>query len=121
MSHVLDIDTLLESPLADLHALAGELDIDGYRTLRKPDLTIAILESRGSIADEIRPAVEAKATELAELKAQADREAAEREETAQAEREAAADKRRESSGERAGSRTRGARGQRGRRPAGASA
>ena len=59
MSAVLDIDSLLESPLADLHALAGELDLDGYRLLRKSDLTIAILESRGAIGDEIRPAVEA--------------------------------------------------------------
>ncbi|MBK5231081.1 MAG: Rho termination factor N-terminal domain-containing protein, partial [Thermoleophilia bacterium] len=64
MAPVLDIDSLLESPFADLHALAGELDIEGYRLLRKSDLTIAILESRGAIADEIRPKVEAKAAEL---------------------------------------------------------
>ena len=57
MTAVLDIDNLLESPLADLHAIAGELDIEGYRLMRKPDLTIAILESRGAIGDEIRTAV----------------------------------------------------------------
>ena len=38
MAPVLEIDSLLESPLSDLHALAGELDIEGYRLLRKADL-----------------------------------------------------------------------------------
>ncbi|MBJ7355208.1 MAG: Rho termination factor N-terminal domain-containing protein [Thermoleophilaceae bacterium] len=79
MSAVLDIDNLLESPLADLHALAGELDIEGYRLLKKSDLTIAILESRGAIGDEIRPAVEAKAQELAAIKAERERELAAKE------------------------------------------
>ncbi|MFY9488162.1 MAG: Rho termination factor N-terminal domain-containing protein [Solirubrobacterales bacterium] len=114
MSHVLDIDTLLESPLADLHALAGELELDGYRMLRKADLTIAILESRGSVADEIRPAVEAKAAELAALRAERERIAAELAEAEEAEREEAARLRRETSGaargERGGSRNRGGRG-----------
>lgn len=79
MSAVLDIDNLLESPLADLHALAGELDIEGYRLLNKSDLTIAILESRGAIGDEIRPAVEAKSQELAVIKAERERELAAKE------------------------------------------
>lgn len=90
MSAVLDIDNLLESPLADLHALAGELELEGYRTMRKPDLAIAILESRGAVADEIRPAVEAKASELAALKAERERELAEQERLEDEAREAAA-------------------------------
>lgn len=95
MSAVLDIDNLLESPLADLHALAGELDIDGYRLLRKSDLTIAILESRGAIGDEIRPAVEAKAGELAAIKAEHEKALAEQEELEEAARDAAAAERAE--------------------------
>lgn len=116
MATVLDIDALLESPLSDLHALAGELDIEGYRLLRKADLTIAILETRGEIADEIRPKVEAKATELAAKRAERERIAAEREEAEEAAREAAAQQRRERSSEsaRQGDRQRGQRGGRGR-------
>jgi len=34
---------LEDSPLADLHAIAAELTIEGYRTLRKEDLIAAIL------------------------------------------------------------------------------
>jgi transcription termination factor Rho len=89
MAAVLDIDNLLESPLADLHALAGELDIEGYRLLSKPDLTIAILESRGAIGDEIRPAVEAKSQALAAIKAERERELAAKEEAEDEAREAA--------------------------------
>jgi transcription termination factor Rho len=40
---VLDRAALDESPLADLHAIASELSIDGYRRLRKPELIDAIL------------------------------------------------------------------------------
>lgn len=119
MAPVLDIDSLLESPLADLHALAGELDIESYRLMRKPDLTIAILQARGAIADEIRPKVEAKAAELATQKAERERIQAEREEAEEAEREAAreqaAQERRERSSQRdssGGSRQRGGRGER---------
>ena len=36
------------SPLADLHALASALGIDGYRRLRKDDLVDAILERQGA-------------------------------------------------------------------------
>ncbi|MGB0889391.1 MAG: Rho termination factor N-terminal domain-containing protein, partial [Solirubrobacterales bacterium] len=119
MSAVLDIDNLLESPLADLHALAGELEIEGYRTLRKPDLAIAILESRGAIGDEIRPAVEAKAEALAAIKAERERQLAEQERLEDEAREAAAAERaaRESrprSGERSGRGQRGGNGRGGR-------
>ena len=40
---VLDRAALEESPLADLHTIASELSIDGYRRLRKPDLIDTIL------------------------------------------------------------------------------
>jgi transcription termination factor Rho len=44
---ILDRDALAASPLADLHALASELSIDGYRRLRKADLIDAILVRQG--------------------------------------------------------------------------
>jgi transcription termination factor Rho len=59
---ILDRDALAASPLADLHALASELSIDGYRRLRKPELIDAILARQGGTAaaeeseEEERPA-----------------------------------------------------------------
>jgi transcription termination factor Rho len=44
---ILDRDALAASPLADLHALASELSIDGYRRLRKGQLVDAILARQG--------------------------------------------------------------------------
>jgi transcription termination factor Rho len=44
---ILDRDALTASPLADLHALASELSIDGYRRLRKAELIDAILTRQG--------------------------------------------------------------------------
>jgi transcription termination factor Rho len=44
---VLDRDALEQSPLADLHAIASELSLDGYRRLRKEALIDAILASQG--------------------------------------------------------------------------
>jgi transcription termination factor Rho len=63
---VLDREALEASPLADLHAIASELSIDGYRRLRRPELIDAILgrqageepapsaedEQPGDVADE---------------------------------------------------------------------
>ncbi len=43
---------LEESPLADLHAIAAELGLESYRTLRKPDLIAAILGEGGEPAPE---------------------------------------------------------------------
>src|SRR3954462_4657153 len=43
MSTVLDRDALEGSPLADLHLIAGEIGVDGFRRLRKADLVDAIL------------------------------------------------------------------------------
>ena len=40
---VLDRSALEASPLADLHAIASELSIDGYRRLRRAELIDAIL------------------------------------------------------------------------------
>ncbi|MFL5843173.1 MAG: Rho termination factor N-terminal domain-containing protein [Solirubrobacteraceae bacterium] len=47
---------LEESPLADLHVLASELGIDGYRRLRKADLIDKIVVSQGGTVEE-RPEV----------------------------------------------------------------
>jgi transcription termination factor Rho len=44
---VLDRDALEGSPLADLHAIASELSLDGYRRLRKADLIDAIIARQG--------------------------------------------------------------------------
>lgn len=61
---VLDRASLEQSPLADLHAIASELSLDGYRRLRKDELIDAILERQGgdggSSAD--APAEEKSAT-----------------------------------------------------------
>jgi transcription termination factor Rho len=46
MSTVLDRDALEKSPLADLHLIANELGVDGFRRLRKPDLIEAIIASQ---------------------------------------------------------------------------
>ena len=43
MSSVLDRSGLEQSPLADLHLLAGELGVENFRRLRKADLVDAIL------------------------------------------------------------------------------
>src|SRR4051794_7338438 len=47
---VLDRAALEDSPLADLHALASELGIDGFRRLRREALIDAILERQGGEA-----------------------------------------------------------------------
>ena len=47
MPTVLDRSALEQSPLADLHLLANELGVDGFRRLRKPDLVDAILTRQG--------------------------------------------------------------------------
>jgi transcription termination factor Rho len=44
---VLQRKELEESPLADLHAIASELGIEGYRGLRRDDLVAAILAAQG--------------------------------------------------------------------------
>jgi len=55
---VLDRSELEASPLADLHALANELGVDGYRLLRREDLIEAILGGGGLTARDVRSAAE---------------------------------------------------------------
>jgi transcription termination factor Rho len=54
---VLDRSGLEESPLADLHAIASELAIDGYRRLRRADLIDSILAHQSGEAVESADAV----------------------------------------------------------------
>ncbi|MGZ4177214.1 MAG: Rho termination factor N-terminal domain-containing protein [Solirubrobacteraceae bacterium] len=60
---VVDRSALEASPLADLHAIASELSIDGYRRLRRADLIDAILNRQegGPGAEGVEPADEAAA------------------------------------------------------------
>src|SRR5829696_3360649 len=63
MPSVLDRSALEESPLADLHLLANELGVDGFRRLRKPDLVDAILTRQSGEAVSAPDAVEPDAVE----------------------------------------------------------
>jgi transcription termination factor Rho len=56
---VLERDALESSPLADLHAIASELGIDGYRRLRKADLIDALLQRAGGGGEETEAGQEA--------------------------------------------------------------
>ena len=47
MTPVLDRSALEQSPLADLHLLANQLGVDGFRRLRKEALVDAILDRQG--------------------------------------------------------------------------
>ena len=58
---VLSRDALESSPLADLHLLAGELGIDGYRRLRKADLVEKIIARQGGTEPEDETEAEAEA------------------------------------------------------------
>jgi transcription termination factor Rho len=46
---VMDRSALDASPLADLHAIASELSIDGYRRLRRAELIDAILDKQAGV------------------------------------------------------------------------
>jgi transcription termination factor Rho len=52
---VLDRKELEESPLSDLHAIASELGIEGYRRLRREDLIDALAGDGGSSKPKARP------------------------------------------------------------------
>jgi transcription termination factor Rho len=57
MSSVLDRSELEQSPLADLHLLANELGVDGFRRLRREELIDAILSRQsGDTGAEEEPA-----------------------------------------------------------------
>jgi transcription termination factor Rho len=47
---VISRSALESSSLADLHEIASELGLDGYRRLRKADLVAAIIERQGGEA-----------------------------------------------------------------------
>ena len=49
---VISRSALESSPLADLHEIASELGMDGFRRLRKADLIAAIIERQGANGDE---------------------------------------------------------------------
>src|SRR5689334_12398384 len=70
MPSVLDRSALEQSPLADLHLLANELGVDGFRRLRKPDLVDAILsrQSGEEAPAAAEPEPEAPAAESEEPK-----------------------------------------------------
>src|SRR5215208_5009015 len=61
---VLQRKELESSPLADLHAIASELGLEGFRSKRKGDLIGAILDAQGGEDDE-PPADEAAPVEAA--------------------------------------------------------
>jgi transcription termination factor Rho len=66
MSSVLDRDALESSPLADLHLIANQLGVDGFRRLRKADLVDAIIakqsgENGAAEEPEVEVEVEAEA------------------------------------------------------------
>jgi transcription termination factor Rho len=73
MSTVLDRDALEKSPLADLHLIANELGVDGFRRLRKPDLIDAIIATQSGAEEE--PAAPAKPRRARRAKAEAEVEA----------------------------------------------
>ena len=81
MPSVLDRSSLEQSPLADLHLLANELGVDGFRRLRKPELVDAILarqaggEAPGGDGAAPDAAAEAEAAEAEAERAGADEEA----------------------------------------------
>ena len=79
MSNVLDRAMLEESTLSDLHAIASELSIDGYRRLRKGDLIDTIIAHQGGEEPdrpELRPksplAEQSRRTRRAQAEAAAD-------------------------------------------------
>src|SRR5918995_3402698 len=58
MSAVLDRFELEQSPLADLHLLANELGVDGFRRLRKPELVDAIIARQAGEPEPVEPTAE---------------------------------------------------------------
>jgi transcription termination factor Rho len=93
---VLDRSALEASPLADLHAIASELGIDGFRRLRKDALIDAILEHQG----DGEPTQEPVQPEAVDAAGAYDAEGEEKEEAAEAEADEAPPRRRRRSGRR---------------------
>lgn len=64
---ILDRDSLEKSPLADLHAIASELSIDGYRRLRKAELIdVIVARQEGKPSAEAEDEVEKSSAEAPE-------------------------------------------------------
>ncbi len=63
---ILDRDALEDSPLADLHAIASALSIDGYRRLRRAELIDGILSRQRGGQDSAEPAPERTAAAAGE-------------------------------------------------------
>src|SRR3954469_5848755 len=83
MSSVLDRAELEQSPLADLHLIANELGVDGFRRLRRDDLIDAIVARQsgsdtatepeaGDAAEAGEPAEATESAEVAEAPAPAE-------------------------------------------------
>ncbi len=92
---VLDRNALQASPLADLHAVASELSIDGYRRLRRAELIAAILDKQGGASSSAEP----EASESKPAPARRSRRAAKPEPKEEVEAEADEDGGEEASGE----------------------
>jgi transcription termination factor Rho len=79
---VISRSALESSPLADLHEIASELGMDGFRRLRKADLVGAIIERQGTNGDEpqdvVDDEIEAEAPAEAGVEAEADEKPARR-------------------------------------------
>lgn len=60
---VLQRKELEDSPLADLHAIASELGVEGYRALRREDLVAAILDVQGGGGDDSSAETETETAE----------------------------------------------------------
>lgn len=124
---VLERSELEASPLADLHAIADQVGLDGFRRLRKADLIDAILErmggGEGSSVAVAEPAADAEQGEPRESGARRRRGGRSRRSRAGAERESEGDLDGEEEGEGprsvapAGSRRSRGRGERAERPA----
>ena len=82
---VLQRKELEASPLADLHAIASELGLEGFRSMRRPELIAAILEAQGgedaaAVVEEDREPDEVPSKEALEGPAEEEREEEEEEE-----------------------------------------
>src|SRR3954447_5571684 len=73
MPSVLDRSALEQSPLADLHLLANELGVDGFRRLRKPELVDAILARQGGEEQAAAPEAEVEADVGVEVEVEVER------------------------------------------------
>jgi transcription termination factor Rho len=110
---VLDRAALEASPLADLHTIASELSLDGYRRLRKADLIDAIVTRQGGEAGVVEPAADEEPA-AEEEPAAADEELAAEEKPAAADEEPPAKDEEDADERPSARRRRGRRGGRGR-------